>query len=110
MDAVVIILSAVVGMGFIVFLKQYEKLKKAQSDYRSAVQQVSRCNSKLRTYREYLRELLPHVSNDVLMDSKGRTLDACKDAECCKFSPQRDGKIVACREIVNLIDEVIDAV
>lgn len=30
MDAVVIILSAVVGMGFIAFLKQYEKLKKAQ--------------------------------------------------------------------------------
>ena len=100
--------------GHMLLVDQFAKLQ-ADQDFKDMFFVVIQLGAIIAVMYMYWSKLWPfRIARDnkipTVIDSKGRTLDACKDAECCKFSPQRDGKIVACREIVNLIDEVIDAV
>ena len=106
METVLVVVLVVVVLGMAVTLgRQNRKLRELKKDYYSVVQQIGSFNSRLRFYNECMREILPCLSKDVSATLKEKVLDQQKETECYRHSPQREGKIIACREIVGLIDD-----
>lgn len=108
MNALLAVISGIVVVGMIiVFIRQNNKLQTARRNYRLALKEVGTCNAKLRFYHGQIEGLLQNLSIEELSDLREKVVDDRKNAECYKPSSQRSGRLVACREMVNIIDAVL---
>lgn len=106
MNAIFIVVLAVVLFGVIfAFWSQNAKLDKAKAARTRANETAAELNGKIEIYEGYLGHLVERLDKEALPELRSKLVDSRKSAESLKASPQREGAINACRELLDLVDE-----
>lgn len=106
MNAIFIVVLAVVLIGVIfAFWSQNAKLDKAKAARTRANETAAELNGKIEIYEGYLSHLVKRLDKEALPELRSKLVDSRKSAEALKDSPQREGAISACRELLDLVDE-----
>lgn len=108
MNAVIVVVLAIVLFGVIImFNLQNGKMKRVRKSQSAAQREVGRTKAEARFYAKELKKLLLRLDEKELADLRNAVVVCRMEAEETKESPQREGTITACRNLVDDIDEVM---
>nr|QIM10307.1 hypothetical protein PlAlph_0610 [uncultured Alphaproteobacteria bacterium] len=105
MNAVIVVVLAVVLFGVIImFNLQNGKMKRARKSQSAAQREFGRAKAEARVYAKELKKLLGGLNKNELSELRNRIVSDRMEAESAKESSQREGTIIAYRHIVDDID------
>lgn len=107
MNVIVVILAVVLFSTILTFSWQHGKMKNARKDQSAAKKEVGKVRAEARFYADELKKLLSLMDRNALLELRNAVVSRRIEAEGVKESPQREGIIIACRRLVDDIDDAI---